>query len=173
MPAINVSQTQFERFQKFAEPFVDSHESAFEKVLCLAENGHSMPTKTSDAYGLTTLPDLKHTTITSIRIGAKTMDTNYWNSALIEVLKVAKPYGSLTEAVKALPVNISTEKKTLQGYKWYPELHLSVQGLAATEAAKTMLSLAEKYGFALEIDFFWQSKPEAANPGQKAKLAAN
>lgn len=176
MPAIAVSQTQFDRFTKFAEPFVDTHESAFEKILNLAEAGlgiAAFPPSTDRRYGLTNLPDMKHTTITRIRIGDTSYDTQYWSFALIEVLKVAKTFGSLVEATKTLPVNLTADKKTVEGYKWHSELGVSVQGLAATGVAKTVLSLCEKYGITIEIGFFWQDKPEAANPGQRGVLTAN
>ena len=172
MPTLDINQNQFERFQKFAEPFVDSHESAFEKVLNLAETMGPVAAKISDGYGLTNLPDLKHTTVIGVRVGSKTTETNYWNSALIEFLKAAKGHGSLVDDTKILPANISAQKKTIEGYKWYPDLGLSVQGLAASGVAKTILSLAGKYGIPMELEFFWQDKPEAAKPGQKGKLVA-
>jgi len=175
MPNITVSQTQFDRFSKFAEPFVDTHESTFEKILALAEGGGTaVKTASSERrYGLTNLPDMKHTTITQIRFNGMVHDTQYWSFALLEVLKIAKGFGSLVDATRTLPVNLTAEKKTVEGYKWHPDLGVSVQGLAATGVAKTILSLCEKYGLSVEVEFFWQDKPEAAHPGQRGVLAAN
>jgi hypothetical protein len=176
-PAINVTPSQFERFEKFAKPFVDTHETTFERILSLAEN---VGTSTSPAqpdsilnYGVTNLPDLKHTTMSSVQIGAKKVQTKYWNSAVIEVLKEVKKVGSLLLVAQLFPVNLVEGKKTDQGYKWYPELGASVQGLAATEAAKTMLQAAEFNKIPLEIEFFWQAKPEALRPGERGKLVAS
>ena len=174
MPAINVSSSQYDRFSKFATPFVDTHETTFEKILTLAEGSSSpVPATTNKEFGLTSLPDMKHTTVTGVEFDGKEIGTAYWNYALVEFLRVAKKHGSVVDMAKTLPVNVTASKKTAGGYTWYQDLGVSVQGLAATGVAKTILSIAERYGIRVRIDFYWQDKPEAMHPGQRGTLVAN
>lgn len=172
MPAINVNADQFKRFQHFAEPLLDTHESAFEKVLSLAEAAKS-PTPTAKSppvYSLHTMPSLKHTDLLGGRIDGQPLTGKYWNQAVTQMLSAVSHKIDLKEASKTLPVNITSNKKNDQGYTWHESLGVSVQGLAAHEAAKTILSLADKCDLPVEIDFVWQNKSEAVRPGEKGRL---
>jgi hypothetical protein len=174
MPAINVSPGQFKRFQAFAEPLLDTHETAFEKVLCLAEGKTKTTTSSAQTsntgFNLHNMPSLKHTDLLGGTINGHPLNGKYWNNAVVQMLESAQHKVSLVEASKQLPVNISEQKKNDQGYTWYEQLGVSVQGLAAHEAAKSILLLAEKYEIPVELDFAWQNKAEAVKPGERGKL---
>lgn len=173
-PGINVTDDQFRRFQKFAIPLIDTPETAFEKLLALAENAAAPSTAAALVKQITpsSLADVRHTTVTRARVDG--VDTaRYWNSALVEVLSKVKAKMPLDEATRGLPINISSSKKLNHGYKWHSSLGVSVQGVAANEAVKTIASLAKRFGIDIKIEFEWQDKAEAAFPGQMGLLTVS
>ncbi len=185
MPSIEITGDQFQRLQKFAEPLIDTPQSAFEKVLLLAER-RPAPAPAAAAgpealtviartprYDRSNLPSVKHTYIRAARVDGKVVARNEWNASLLEVLAAVARRTSLLEALQETPINATPSRKDgVDGYTWRENLGLSVQGVSAETASRAILQLGDTYAIPIRIEFGWHRSPKAAKPGQEGVLIA-
>lgn len=183
MPAIEITESQFQRLQRFAEPLVDTTATAFDKVLTAAEGGSGAPQPRLESEGTSesatalvftrlTMPSLKDAVITSARIDGQPVVGHQWVDALLRMLAVVKTKAPLEEATRGTPVNVVNGKKTTGGYQWRGSLGVSVQGLSATSAGRAILELGDRFSIPVELQVRWHQSPSAAYPGQRARLTA-
>ncbi len=57
-----------------------------------------------------------------------------------------------------------------EGYRFFPELGISVQGQSAAEAWKEVDRLAKKWRIPVTVEFVWRQNPKAQNPGKAGVL---
>ncbi len=88
-----------------------------------------------------------------------------WNSLMERVIKAAAQKfdaDKLDELVLAKHVNGG---ETNQGYRYFAEGNISVQGQDATGAWKTTSHLLTALGYSAEVTFEWhEHDPKASNP---------
>lgn len=185
MPSIEITGDQFQRLQKFAEPLIDTPQSAFAKVLALAEGRQPAPLAIENAsdgltiiartprYDRSNLPSVKHTYIRSAKIDGKIVAKNEWNASLLEVMAAVAARTSLLDALKGTPINATPDKRDgIDGYAWRANLNLSVQGVSAETASRAILQLGDTYAIPIRIEFGWHRSPKASKPGQEGILIA-
>jgi len=175
MPAIEITDSQFERLQRFAIPLVDTSITAFDKVLGLAEQTPSPPNKALEdpeilRFTRRTLPSMKDAVILSGTIDGEVLSRHQWVDALLVTLRVVKTKMPLVEATRGTSVNVTEQRKNTGGYRWREGLGVSVQGVSATSAARAVLDLGERYDIPVELRIRWHNSPSAAYPGQQALL---
>src|SRR5690606_33468913 len=57
-----------------------------------------------------------------------------------------------------------------EGFRYYPELGLSVQGQSAADAWKEVDRLARKWRIPVYVEFWWRENPKAQYPGRTGLL---
>ncbi|QDI78112.1 hypothetical protein R2C4_15915 [Leisingera aquaemixtae] len=68
--------------------------------------------------------------------------------------------------VRELNINSKDREYEDQGYKFIPELGISVQGQSAPDAWREAARLAKKWNIEVWVDFVWRDNAKARHPGE-------
>jgi hypothetical protein len=158
-----------------AEPLIDTIDSVINRALDALEEkaGSGRHVGSQPSFRILNPgapPGLAHTTIKSIELCGRTLKPNqtYWNTLLIATLREAKSRGTSTDELKMLILgNCHVGRKEDEGYRFYKDLELSIQGLDSNAAWRATYHVAQKLGLSLEVKFVWQDNPKAAFPGSR------
>jgi hypothetical protein len=116
-------------------------------------------------------PSLKHTKLLSAELNGKLLRNCNWNALLVEAVRAAKARAKSPDELRTLIiVPFLTNKKEKEGYKFLPDIGLSVQGQDANAAWKASYHIAKQLGLAIKAEFFWRHKGDAAHPGETGVL---
>jgi hypothetical protein len=175
---LEIPETLYKRLQKHAVPFVDTPLSVIEKWADhfeTAQNGNAaltaeLPTVEYGAKKLDPLhpPDLFHTRARGTFGG--TAFSN-WND-LLRIAHVAafKKAGSFDALRNITHAQIRNGSHSDSGFKFVPEIGISLQGVDANHAWQYALRLAKFLGFAVSAVIEWRHNPKAAHPGSAGIL---
>jgi hypothetical protein len=165
----------FARLQKHAVPLVDSLESVLNRILDFYEaNSGQEPDddvvtdgKIKD-FPLSPPPNLTHTKILSAQFNRVNLTKAEltWNAILHQAVRFAynktKKHEDLHHIIL---VNFVFGKKENDGYRYLPDVNLSIQGQDANGAWKGTVHIAKYFGIPFEIVFAWRVRGDAAHPG--------
>lgn len=201
MPAIEIPDSLFRRLQKLAVPLVDTTASVLEKLAdhfeacqragadeqlldrIFGKNAGRTVTEpetkskgTIPEFDPDAPPDLRHTRILSARFGGRTADG--WNElvhvAHTEALVCLGSVDSLRGATKSnFVVGRASQEQMKKGYRYVPQIDISIQNVDAEHAWSNVLRLAKHLGVPVAVDFEWMPKADAARPGEKGCLSWN
>lgn len=109
--------------------------------------------------------DLRFTKITEGRIGLE--HETGWSDLVKAGIRIAQAKGiSFHDLKRHLSINIREEPLDQNGFRWEPELKLSIQGFEARKAAETIFRLAKLTSEELYVKFYWRETEGAAHPGE-------
>jgi len=113
--------------------------------------------------------DLRFTRVLEGRIGSEEADS--WSALVRAGLRMALSKGfSFQDLEQRLTVNMMPKPYNQRGYRWHPDLQLSIQGFTAKMAAGNLYRLAKLMNAELYIRFCWTDEPEAAHPGEEGVI---
>lgn len=173
-PSIELSSATFARLQDHAVPLVDNIESVINRLVDFyeAKAGGAAPVDGSSgvnrSFAVAAPPDLTHTKILSVKLNGKPLghDQAKWNSLLFTIVREAKARTSSDTDFHRLGIsNIIEKEKNDEGYRYLPDLGISVQQRDANATWRTVSMVAQKLGLALEVVFVWRDRDGAAFPG--------
>jgi hypothetical protein len=75
------------------------------------------------------------------------------------------------EARRLIIVNFVPGEKKDEGYRFVPELGISVQGQDAKDSWKGASHIAKQLGVPVEVEFLWRMKEGAEFPGVTGRLS--
>lgn len=181
--AFQLSPATIERLQRHAKPFVDTVDTVVNRLLDAFEGGRLADDDESDVVtdgnirdfsNQTPVPNLTHTKVLSAefnRVKLSRAETT-WNSLLNEAVCFAKKTAKSDDEFKRLvTVNWVKGKKEDGGYRYLPDVNVSVQGQDANAAWRGALHIARQSGCPIEVVFTWRMKEGSAHPGVTGKLA--
>lgn len=181
MPNATLSDETNARLQALATPLVDTHDSVIARLLDHWERTQNHapklfkpgePTKTlSDGKMLfdpANLPNLGFTTPKKMVLDGIVLpksDTN-WNAFLIQTIRRVHEGGASAEDIlaKLQIANAQLGMKNDNGYKFLPDVGLSLQGQDSNAAFRQTYELAAAFGVSGSVFFIWQDKEKAAYP---------
>lgn len=169
-----ISEETFERLKAYAEPLVDTLDSVIHRALDALDeaSGRRPPgTEPSRIANPAAPPNLAHTTVRSIELCGRVLPPNetFWNTLLIAVLREAAKRGYPPESLKGLLIaNSVVGRKEDEGYRYFKDLGLSIQGQDSNAAWRATYHLARALDLPLKVTFSWQDNPKAAYPGNDA-----
>jgi plasmid stabilization system protein ParE len=118
-------------------------------------------------------PGLAFTRLLSAKIGGTHVKKTNWASLLLDMIAAVKAKGlSKERLVEELQIPAKATAYSKEGYKYYPELGLSVQGQAAQDAWKEVDRLAQKWAIPVEVEFQWRQNEKAQHPGRTGILCS-
>lgn len=131
-----------------------------------------MPVSPADgALVFDTAPSLTFTKPIKATINSKPIQNPRWASVLHAMIAHMKTKGFEGEKlVRELGVPAKTGTYDDEGYKFYPDLGISVQGQSAADAWKEIDRLAKKWRIPVNVEFIWRQNPKAQHPGRLGVL---
>lgn len=182
MPHIEISDDTFALLKRHAEPLVDTFDTIIGKFgrAFQATNGHSDEDSppiieapiSAKIYNHNSPPDLTFTKVVSAKLDGRPISrrTN-WASILRWAVHKAKNQASNEDELRRLIiVNFVIGKKEDDGYKYLPEVNLSVQGQDTNAAWRGINHIAQQLKIPIDVVFVWRHKEKAAFPGESGRL---
>ena len=123
------------------------------------------------ALGFDTAPSLTFTKPMKATINGKSIKNPKWASilhAMIEQLKANGFEGDKLVRELAVPTKAGSFED--DGYRYFPELGISVQGQSAADAWKEVDRLAKKWRIPVNVEFVWRQNSKAQYPGKAGIL---
>lgn len=126
---------------------------------------------TDGALVFDTAPSLTFTKPMMATINGNPIQNPNWASILHEMIAQVKAKGFEGEKlVRELGVPSKTASHEDDGYRYFPELGISVQGQSAADAWKEVDRLAKKWRIPVNVEFVWRQNPKAQHPGKAGVL---
>ena len=179
---IELSDATFARLQKLAVPLVDNTEGVINKLADFYEREHPAqanlkkvaPTAEGPRpFSADAPPDLTHTKVLSVELAGTPLAKTNWHGLLFEIIRRARDrLSGQDDARRLIIVKFVHGKKEEEGYRFIPEVGLSVQGQDANSAWRGAYHIAQQLGIAVDVEFLWRVKEGAAFPGETGRLSA-
>jgi hypothetical protein len=116
-------------------------------------------------------PSLTFTKPMKATINGKQVQNPNWASILHLMIAQVKARGFEGEKlVRELGVPSKAAIYEDDGYRYFPELGISVQGQSAADAWKEVDRLAQKWRISVGVEFVWRQNPKAQYPGRTGVL---
>jgi hypothetical protein len=180
---IEIPDSLLKRMQSCAIPLVDTHISVLEKWADFYEehnkladravapsNGHESSSYERDLPKLDAFrpPDLTHTVVKG-HFGGTAFDK--WNDLVrLAHSKTFTKVGSYEGLKSVSRAQLKHGEFTEEGYRYLPEIDVSIQGVDANRAWDHSLRLAKYLHVELWAEVEWREKNGAARPGQQGLL---
>lgn len=128
-------------------------------------------TSSGDALHFSTAPSLTFTKPIKATINGKSIKKPNWASILHAMIAQMRTKGFEGEKlVKELAVPSKASVYEEDGYRFFADLGISVQGQSAADAGKEVDRLARKWGIPFNVEFIWRQNPKAKHPGKTGVL---
>jgi hypothetical protein len=128
-------------------------------------------TSNSGAMEFETAPGLAFTKPLSASINGKALHSPRWSAILLKMIAEVKATGVEGEKlVRELGIPAKVERYEEEGFKYHPDLGISVQGQSASDAWKEIDRIAKKLRVPVEVEFWWRQNPKAQYPGRTGIL---
>lgn len=125
------------------------------------------------AMEFTTAPGLAFTKPLAASIDGKRIVNPRWSSILLAMIAQVKTNGyEGRKLVDQLNVPAKAESYEEEGYKYYPDLGISVQGQSASDAWNEIERLAKAWGIFVKVEYWWRRNPKAQYPGKTGILTS-
>lgn len=116
-------------------------------------------------------PGLSFTRLTTAKVGGVPLKKVNWAHLLLAMIAAVKAKGlSGSKLVSELQVPTKSTQYSNDGFTYYPELGISVQGQAAQVAWKEVERIATKWAIPVEAQFQWRQHAKAQHPGRTGFL---
>jgi hypothetical protein len=129
-------------------------------------------TTTSDgAMQFNSAPGLAFTKPLAASIDGKALHSPRWSAILLTMITQVKAKGFEGEKlVRELAIPAKAEQYEEEGFKYHPDLGISVQGQSASDCWKEVDRLAKKWRIPVSVEFRWRQNPKAQHPGRTGVL---
>lgn len=136
------------------------------------EEPEDIVTNTSDGpMQFDTAPGLTFTKPLAASINGKALHSPRWSAILLTTIGQVKAKGVEGEKlVRELSIPAKSERHEDEGFKYHPELGISVQGQSAADCWKEVDRLAKKWRIPVSVEFRWRQNPKAQYPGKTGLL---
>jgi hypothetical protein len=133
-----------------------------------------LATSTSNgAMQFDTAPGLAFTKPLAASINGKSLHSPRWSAILLTMIAQVKAKGfEGDKLVRELAVPAKAEQYEEEGFKYLPDLGISVQGQSASDCWKEVERLAKKWLIPVTVEFWWRQNPKAQYPGKTGMLRA-
>lgn len=135
------------------------------------EADEAVVTTKAGALEFESAPGLSFTKPLSAKINGKAIASPRWAGILMTMIAQVKAKGLQGDAlVRELNIPAKAGKHEEEGFRYYPELGISVQGQSAADAWKETDRLAKRWSIPVAVEFWWRQNPKAQYPGRTGIL---
>jgi hypothetical protein len=119
-------------------------------------------------------PGLSFTRVLDASVSGETLGKANWSGVLLKLITATKKKNAMDAKTLSQELQIPSKPYEYgsEGYKYQPELGISIQGQSAQDAWKEIHRLAEKHHIAAEVRFQWRENDKAQYPGRIGVLRA-
>lgn len=118
-----------------------------------------------------TAPGLAFTKLLAASINGKALHGPHWSSLLLTMIAQVKAKGIVgNKLVRELAIPAKADRYEKEGFKYHPDLGISVQGQSASDCWKEVDRLSRKWGIPVSVEFWWRQNPKAQHPGKTGVL---
>lgn len=118
-----------------------------------------------------TVPGLSFTKPLAASINGVALQAPRWSALLLTMIAQVKAKGIEGEKlVRELAVPAKVAPYQDEGFKYHPNLGISVQGQSASDCWKEVDRLAKKWRIPVSVEFCWRQNPKAQHPGKVGVL---
>lgn len=183
MPSIEISPQTFARLQAHAVPLIDNIESVINRLIDTYESKARVELPAMDSqpepavarrFSPLTPPDLTHTKILAVELNGQPLayDQAKWLGLLFAMVRIAKTRSTSPAELKRLVIaNYVEREKNDEGFRFLPDVGLSVQAQDSNSSWRTACHIAQQLGCSLTVTFVWRQKEGAAFPGVTGELS--
>jgi hypothetical protein len=126
---------------------------------------------TSSTMEFKSAPGLAFTKPLSASVNGTAIHNPRWSAILLATIAQVKAKGIEGERlVSELHTPAKTKQYEEEGFKYYPDLGISVQGRSASDAWKEVDRLAKKWRIPVTVEFLWRQNAKAQHPGRTGVL---
>ena len=116
-------------------------------------------------------PGLSFTKPLAASINRKALPNPRWSSILLTMIGQVKAKGfEGKKLVHELAIPARDAQYEREGFKYHPDLGISVQGQSAQDCWKEVDRLARKWRIPVTVEFSWRQNPKAQYPGKTGVL---
>lgn len=116
-------------------------------------------------------PGLAFTKPLAASLNGTALRSPRWSSILHAMIQQVKAKGvEGRKLVLELGIPAKAEKYEEEGFQYYPDLGISVQGQSASDCWKEVDRLAKKWNIPVSVEFSWRHNPKAQYPGKTGVL---
>lgn len=186
MAAIEIPDALFARLQKLAVPLVDTPVTVLERLLshyeaqtgqvsAIAEQSRANENRGPQReFKAATPPSLRHTRVIEADFAGRKADG--WNSLVhVAHIEAVRRLGTV-EAVRRITtakmiLGRASSDRAKAGYRYVAEINACIQNVDAEHAWSNTFRLAKALKVAVEVEFEWLLRNEAAHPGKTARIS--
>lgn len=118
-------------------------------------------------------PGLAFTKPLAASVNGKALGSPRWSALLLEMIRQLKGKGlDASKLIHELGVPAKVGRYEEEGFKFYSDLGISVQGQSAADAWKEVERIAKKWRIPVSVEFWWRQNPKAQHPGKTGVLRA-
>lgn len=119
-------------------------------------------------------PGLSFTRVLAASVGGRKLAKANWSVVLLKVITATKRKNGMDARKLSHELQIPSKpyEYNSEGYRYQPELGISIQGQSAQDAWKEIQRLADKHHVAVEVRFQWRENDKAQYPGRIGILRA-
>jgi hypothetical protein len=137
------------------------------------EPSEAVTTASDGAMQFDIAPGLAFTKPLSASINGQAMPNPRWSTILLTMIAQVKAKGfERDKLVRELSIPAKAARYEDDGYKYHPDLGISVQGQSASDAWKEVDRLAKKWRIPVKVHFCWRLNEKAQYPGKIGVLHA-
>lgn len=132
-----------------------------------------IPSETSNGQVLRfdTAPGLSFTKPLSASVNGQVIGNPRWSAILLAIVAQVKTKGLEGEKLaRELQIPAKARQYEEEGFKYYPNLGISIQGQSASDAWKEIDRIAKKWRIPVTVEFQWRENPKAQFPGREGLL---
>lgn len=135
------------------------------------EPEHAVVITNDGAMEFTSAPSLAFTKPLAAFIDGKRIPNPRWSSILLAIIAQGKTKGyEGKRLVNQLNIPAKMGSYEEEGYKYYPDLEISVQGQSASDAWSEIDRLSKAWSVRVKVEFWWRRNPKAQYPGKTGVL---
>ncbi len=109
---------------------------------------------------------LSFTKVLSAEVDHKKIGKANWAAILLGAVSSLKAKGLSGERLaETIQFPTKTACYEEEGFRYYPDLGISIQGQSAQKAWKEVSRIADKHGIAVQVTFQWRDNEKAQYPG--------